>query len=149
MRPTSSTTTLAHTVGAPESPPEPGRILTAADRRPRHDVLANRHRGEGLDDLKSPADTEPCHPEGSQPGDRFALPANVPAVKPVHPADAVEQRGLSRAVRPDDAEDLPLPNRERDIVDGCHAAKALGDVLQLELRIHRRHTEVSRSDRRR
>src|SRR5438046_2914782 len=140
---------LEHAVGASESRPEPGPFLIAAKQRTRHDVLANRHRGEGLDDLKSPADTEPCHPEGSQPGDRFALPSNVPAVKPVHPADAVEQRGLARAVRPDDAEDLPFPNREPDIVDGSHAAQALGDVLQLELRIHRRHTEVSRSDRRR
>ena len=41
-------------------------------------------------------------------------------------------RGLAGAVRPEQAEDLAAPDRERDVVHGRDAAVALGQTLRLD-----------------
>ena len=51
------------------------------------------------------------------------------------PADQVDDGALARAVRPDQAEDLALRDREIDIVDRAHAAEMLGQAFELK---HRR-----------
>src|SRR5262245_18077637 len=47
-------------------------------------------------------------------------------------ADQVHQRGLPRAVRSDQAEELALADRQRDVVDGSVAAERLRDVPDLQ-----------------
>ncbi len=53
--------------------------------------------------------------------------------------DAVEQRRLARAVRPDQAEDLAFAHVEGDAVDGADAAEGLRQVAHLEDRAHGIH----------
>ena len=47
----------------------------------------------------------------------------------VDPGDDVEERGLARAVRPDQADDRAARDVEADVVDRDQAAEPLGDVL--------------------
>ena len=55
-------------------------------------------------------------------------------VRAVEARDAVEQRALPGAVGPDDADDLPLAHRERDVVVGEQPAEPLGDALDVQER---------------
>src|SRR5205085_1103799 len=56
----------------------------------------------------------------------------------VDAGDHVEERGLSGAVRPDEADDRALRDREVDAADRDEAAEPLGDVLGVEDVRHRR-----------
>ena len=46
----------------------------------------------------------------------------------VQPAEAIEQRGLAGAVRPDQAGDLAGHDVESDVIQSNHAAEAKGDA---------------------
>ncbi len=50
----------------------------------------------------------------------------------VEAGDAVEDRCLARAVRPDESGDLAAPGREGEIVDRDQPAKAHGQVVNLQ-----------------
>ena len=50
----------------------------------------------------------------------------------VQPGDHVEERRLARAVRPDQADDRALLDREVDPVDRHQAAEALGQAAYVE-----------------
>ena len=52
----------------------------------------------------------------------------------VEAGDAVEDRGLARAVGTDDGGDLARPGRERHVVDRHQTAEAHGQVLDLDER---------------
>ena len=56
-----------------------------------------------------------------------ARTSHVPDGRPVEAADHVEQRGLARAVGPDDAADLAGADRQRDVVERLEPAEVLGD----------------------
>jgi hypothetical protein len=99
-----------------------------------HHVLEDRHVGDDLDDLERPRDAELADPMGSEAGDVPPVVAYAPDVGPVEARDAVEERALSGAVRPDDADDLPLAHREGDVVVGEEPAEALGDAADVEER---------------
>src|SRR5438477_405734 len=65
---------------------------------------------------------------------RVAQPAH--RLQPLDPGDAVEERRLARAVGADEAVDARRLQRQRDVVDGGHAAEALAYPLDRE---HGRH----------
>src|SRR5207247_7608993 len=77
---------------------------------------------------------------GDLPGleavDPLAAKAHAAGVEALDPGDAVEERRLARAVGADEAVDAPGLERERDVVDGGHAAEALAHALDGE---HGRH----------
>src|SRR5258708_33683395 len=123
--------------------------MGAAEHRSDGGVLSYGHGTERPDDLEGAADAKPRHPVWRLARDRAALPADVATVQPVHPADAVEQRRLARAVGADDPDDLALPHLELDAIDRRYSPKPLGHVQQLQLRRGCAQSEVSRSDRRR
>src|SRR5881409_93081 len=58
---------LEDAVRAIERRPERRPFRVAAKEGADSNVLANRHRAEGLDDLEGPADAKPRHPVGRQP----------------------------------------------------------------------------------
>src|SRR5207253_4051139 len=58
--------------------------------------------------------------------------ADVSALRRVEPAQAVEERRLAGAVRPDEADDLPLAHVERDAVERDDATEADGEVANGE-----------------
>ncbi len=59
-----------------------------------------------------------------------------PAARLVVPADAVEQRGLARAVGPDEPEDLARLDGERHVLQHLDAAEPQAHVLQGQLSGH-------------
>lgn len=62
---------------------------------------------------------------------------NVPAVRSPQPGDRLDDRGLTRAVGPEDPEDLALAHLERHVVDGHEGAVGLAQPGHLDDRIHR------------
>ena len=70
-------------------------------------VLEHGHLGKELDELERPRDTPLVHDVGAPAGDVLAAEEHLAAGGRQHAGDAVEQRGLARAVGADDAEQLP------------------------------------------
>jgi len=68
-------------------------------------------------------------------GEAPALEQDLALGIAVDAAYAVEQGRLARAVRPDQAADLPLTHVEGDAVERDHAAEAHDDVSNLQQRI--------------
>src|SRR5204862_7062428 len=54
------------------------------------------------------------------------------AVRLLHPDDGLEQRGLTHAVRADDADDAVARQGEGQVVDQYPVAEALGQVVGLD-----------------
>jgi hypothetical protein len=63
---------------------------------------------------------------------RLAVQADIPARRPIKPAQAVEQRGLAGAVRADQSHDPTLGDRERNRIERNNAAEAHRHVLDLQ-----------------
>src|SRR5437764_452610 len=61
-----------------------------------------------------------------------AVERDAAAVQPIDAADAVEEGGLAGAVGADQAQDLALGDREADVAERGHSAKALGDAGELQ-----------------
>ena len=72
-----------------------------------------------------------------QVGDRPAGEGDLAGVGDVEPGDHVDQRGLARAVRSDQADDLALAHVEIDPVERLHAAELLGDAAHAQQRARR------------
>src|ERR1700730_5036888 len=141
---------LEDLVGQLESRPGRAAAIRIAEQRADRCVFAHGHGAEWTHDLKGASDSELGDSVRRHARDRGSLPLDVAAIQTVHTADAVEQRGLAGAVWTDDADDLAFRDLEGDAVYCCDAAKALGHVLQLQLRRRRLvHSEVSRRDCRR
>src|SRR5262249_24871360 len=62
------------------------------------------------------------------------------------PGDAVEERGLARPVRSDEADDVPLVDDEGHVLVGHEAAEAFGDGGELE---EGRHGQAAHPSQRR
>ena len=112
----------------------------AAAKRPRAGVRADehvvehRHRAEQLDVLeraRDPATNDAVRRRAQQ---ALAVEAQRAGVRLVEPGDHVEERGLAGAVRPDQADDLPRLDVERDIVDRDDPAEPPRHVANLEQR---------------
>ena len=96
------------------------------------DVLARGEPGEGADELEGAGDAPSADPVRREPADGVAGEADLAGVGSQRAGDQVEQRGLARAVRSHDADQLALREREADVADGAHAAEALRHPRHLE-----------------
>jgi hypothetical protein len=110
--------------------PLPRRV----DRRVGHgqQVLERRQLREYADHLEGAADAAPGDAVRLEPVDPLAVEQDRTAVQPLQAGNAVEQRGLARAVGPDQAADLAGRNRQRAVVDRRDAAELLGGILDFE-----------------
>src|SRR6185503_3956572 len=100
------------------APPDQARPHRALVLLPGEDqVLAHRELRKHLQQLEGAAHPQAVELAGPQAGDLAAVDAHLPGRGRELPEDAVEQRRLARAVRPDQAEDLALAHLERNAVD--------------------------------
>ena len=96
------------------------------------DVVEHREIGEQGDVLEGAADADFGDPVRRPLQDALAFHQDVAGARLVEPAQAVEQRGLAGAVRPDQAEDLALMHVERHAVQRDDAAEHDADVANRE-----------------
>src|ERR1051325_1941827 len=119
---------------APSNEAPPHRLLVFLPGEDQ--VLAHRQLREHLQQLEGAADPEAVELAGPHAGDAAAVDAHLPRRRRELAEDAVEQRRLSRAVRPDQAEDLALAHVEGDAVDRAYAAERLGKIAYFQDGIH-------------
>ena len=81
-----------------------------------HEVLMH-HPDPGFDGVVGAVDLQ-----------RLALHPNLPGVSLVEAVEDAHQRGLARAVLPDDAVDRPGLHRQVDVAVGLHGTKVLADA---------------------
>src|SRR2546421_62742 len=128
--------------GPPAQPHERQRLAAGAPRRgvraARDDeqVLQRRQLREDGDERESAPDAAAGDLPGLEAVDPPAAEAHAAGIEPLEPGDAVEERRLARAVGADEAVDARRLQRQRDVVDGGHAAEAPADPLDRE---HGRH----------
>jgi len=89
------------------------------------DVLEDRELAERPWDLERPRDPTVADRVGREAGDLLAAEPDGTRRERERPRDAVEGGGLSRAVRPDEPEDLARSDLEGDRVQRGEAAEAL------------------------
>ena len=100
------------------------------------DVLEDGHRREELDVLERARDA-PAHDLVRRRAEQaLAVERDLARLGPVEARDDVEGGRLAGAVGADQAGDLALLHRERDVVEGDDAAEAARDVAELEERRH-------------
>ena len=100
------------------------------------DVVAHREAAEQQVELERPHHSAPGNQVGARSGDVRASKEDLSRRRLEKPGDEVEQRRLARAVRPDDAEDLPFPDVKVEPVDRVHAAEALLQIAGLKQWFH-------------
>src|SRR3970282_870608 len=83
--------------------------------------------------------------ERRQPGDVASLEHDAALVVVQRPGDAVDERGLARAVGPDEAEALAGRDVERDAFERREAAEALGQAPDFQQRAHERLRQCLRA----
>src|SRR2546427_7085234 len=88
-------------------------------------VLQRRERAEEADVLEGPDDTRTCNPVAATARERFSVEQDSTRGRREDAGDTVEQSRLTGAVRPDQADDLPLGQFER------HASKCLDSTEAL------------------
>ena len=98
------------------------------------DVVDDRHRGEQGRRLKGAPDAERGDVRRRGAVERPAVEPDVAAVRPVEPAQAIEQRGLAGAVRTDQADDAARGDGEAHVLERDDAAEAHGDVGDFQQR---------------
>src|SRR5256886_8326651 len=103
---------------------------------------SHAHALEERDVLEGARHPELGHVGRRQPRAVAALEEDAALVGMVEAADDVEQRGLARAVGPDDGEDLPALDVQAHAAQREQSAEAHADPLHLEqgpgcLRAHR------------
>src|SRR4029077_18692646 len=95
-------------------------------------VLERRHVLEEANVLERPADPTLRERVRWLAGHVLTVEMHAARGWPVDTGEHVEERRLSGAIRPDQADDQPSGNREVDIVDGDEAAELLAQQLGLE-----------------
>src|SRR5207253_9377743 len=93
--------------------------------------------GERLHDLMGARQAMPSDLVGCEAGDAFPLEDNLARVGRIDAIDEIEHGRLARAVRPDEAENLTLLDREGEIAHRFEATEALGQMRDFEQRGHR------------
>src|SRR5260370_37870348 len=91
-------------------------------------VVEQRKIGKQRDVLKGAADAYFRDPVWRAAENALAFHENVAGARLVEPAQAIEQRGLAGAVRPDQAEDLALTHVEGYAIQRDDAAEHDADV---------------------
>jgi hypothetical protein len=107
---------------------ELGRVGRAA---PEDQVLAHRQAPEQPRGLERAAQAAPA-PGGRRPLERLAVEDEMPGVGGEQPRQAVEERGLARTVRSDDAGHLARAGGERHAVEGLDATESDRQVVHGE-----------------
>src|SRR6266849_5647814 len=102
------------------------------------EILERRQIGKDPDDLERAADALVKDLMRLEPVDPAPLAADLALVARLDAGDAVEQRGLARAIGPDQAVDAAGLEAERYAIHGGDAAKALEDTVHLEDGRHQR-----------
>ena len=97
---------------------------------PDEDVLERRHLREEADVLERPADAEVRDRVRRLPRYVGAVEDDRASRRLVDAGEHVEERRLTCAVRPNEADDPALGDDEVDVVDGDEAAELLADVLR-------------------
>src|SRR4051812_37549652 len=105
-------------------------VVHVDDVLERHDqVLEHGHAGEGPRYLEAARDAQARAAIRRKRGDLPALEDDLPGLVAQRACDAVDERGLARAVGTDQAKALALGDVEVDVIQRGKAAEALGDVL--------------------
>ena len=100
-------------------------------------VLEHGHLWKDLDELERPGDAAAIDLIGGEPRDVLALEPHLPARWPQHAGDAVEERRLAGAVRPDDAEQISRLHVDAHLTQRRDPEEVLGQVADFEKRSHR------------
>jgi hypothetical protein len=108
----------------------------AALDQPGFDVLAGGGRLDHAHLLEAAADALARPPPRCVASDVRLLEEDLGAVGLDEAADDVQEGGLARPVRADEAADLTGSDRERDVVQDLQAADPEADVLAFEQRRH-------------
>src|SRR5450759_1414172 len=103
-----------------------------AEHRARRDVLAHGELPERLDDLERTGHAEASDAVARRLRDVLPVEDDRSRPRLVQAGPAAHERRLPRSVRADDTEDLALPDREVDAVDGGEPAELLRDPAGLE-----------------
>src|SRR3989475_13095487 len=106
------------------------------------DILAASHRQERLRDLVCLRNALSDDSMGGPAIDALPVPADCPLRGLFDTGNQVQQRRLARSVRPDEPDDLPLLNLQRDALHRSDAAEILVDVRDVE---HASHSRIPRS----
>src|SRR5260221_443466 len=101
------------------------RIAHDIAGRALRDVLQHRQVREWPRDLVVARDAATGDPMRRYARELPALEHQAPRIAAVMAAHHVDQRGLARSVRPDQAQDLPAPYFELDAVERLHALERL------------------------
>src|SRR5690606_16285779 len=83
-----------------------------------HDVVDDAHPREDVRALEGARKAGPGDRVHRHGADVLAEERDASLLRPVEAAQAVHQGSLARAVGADDGEELVLPNRHRDVVEG-------------------------------
>src|SRR6185503_19131447 len=100
--------------------------------RGHEQVLQHRHGVERARHLEAARDAQARALVGREAVDRTALEHDLARLVAQQARDAVDERGLARAVRPDQAEALALGDLEAHAREGGEAAEVLRDAAYLE-----------------
>src|SRR5947208_2219885 len=109
-------------------------------------VVEHRHPAERAHELPGARDAEPADALRTGVGDVGAREDDPSRVRVEIAGEAVEERGLAGAVRPDQPDDLARADREGDVLVGNEAAEALRDRAELEEGRHAQPCPTSRPE---
>src|SRR4029077_10101527 len=101
----------------------------------QHYVVEHRHAAEERDVLERTRDAECRDLRWSGAGYVVTLKDDRARVRPIEPADHVEERGLARTIRPNDRHQLAAADGERYALDGAHPAEMFRDTRNGKLRL--------------
>ena len=120
--------------GADDAPPVAARSVALGNREPQR--FDRGEVGEQLVDLEGARDAE-LHPlVGREPGDGRAVEQDLPARRPQHAGEQVDEGGLAGAVRSDQGVAGAFLDRERDRIGGDDAAEPLVEASRFQDRRH-------------
>src|SRR5207247_11454883 len=110
-------------------------LMLARGIEERHaQIVEHRHAGERLGNLEAARESHADAPVRGMPADVIALEAEAPFLVLERPGDAIDERALARAVRPDETDALAGPHDEVDALQRSEAAEALRDAFDFEKR---------------
>ena len=118
-------------------PPRRFGLAQAAREARGEEIVERADAREHARHLEHAQQAAPGERRGRQARDLLVGEPHAPLPGREEPRQQVEDRGLARAVGPDEAEDLALLHREREVVHRGHAAEVLRDALRSQ-EAHRR-----------
>ena len=108
------------------------RPLVRGGEGPYHDVVEHAAGGKGLDDLEGAGQPLAAEVPGPLVVDLLPAKDDLPRGGREHAGDAVEQRGLAGAVRPDQAKDFTFFDAQAEVLHRLDAAECFSHLRQLE-----------------